>query len=70
MDVFVLIAFTRIKNGWVMWFTLNVVFKGVGRGEGGRGCGLSSELKAVDKRKTIWKYSLKTLQKLGCIIQS
>ena len=69
MDVFVLIAFTWIKNGWVMWFTLNVVFKEVGRGGRG-GCGLSSELKAVDKRKTIWKYSLKTLQKLGCIIQS
>lgn len=34
MDVFVLIAFTWIKNGWVMWFTLNVVFKGVGRGGG------------------------------------
>ena len=51
-----------------MWFTLNVVFKGVGRGEGW--LWLSSELKSVDKRKTIWKYSLKTLQKLGCIIQS
>ena len=51
MDVFVLIAFTWIKNGWVTWFTLNVVLKGVGRGGRGGGVAVGCQVNLVCRQK-------------------